>query len=165
MRFFIFLFPGLLLFFQTKAQNYTRDAGVRAGFLINATYRQYNNDESFLEMMAGFNHNTLSYTVLKEFSKPALTEFSPNLQFIYGFGLHAGITRKIKYQVLTRTYYYDEYRISPVFGVDGYIGLEYWFPEIPFIVGIDFKPFFEFSTIQYFNINLFDTALTLKFKF
>ncbi len=165
MRTYILLFLGLVLFSQVKAQNYTRDAGARAGFLINATYRQYNSDESYLEMLAGLNHNTLCFTVLKEFSQPAFTEFSPNLQFVYGFGIHAGITRKIKYQVLTRTYYYDNYRISPVFGMDGYIGVEYWFPEIPFIVGVDFKPFFEFSTIQYFNINLFDTALTLKFKF
>ncbi len=165
MRIFVIFLLVLVFTFHTAAQNYTRDVGIRAGYLVSASYRQYNNDDSYFEMMAGFNYHTLGFTVLKEFSKPAFIEFSPNLQFLYGYGIHAGITRKNKYEVFTRTYYYDDYRISPVFGVDGYIGLEYWFPEIPFIVGIDFKPYFEFSTIQYFNLNLFDSALTLKFKF
>ncbi|MBN1415557.1 MAG: hypothetical protein JW973_10690 [Bacteroidales bacterium] len=154
-----------LLSFQLKAQHYTRDAGFRAGTFSAVCYRQYLNDNKHWEIMAGLKRNAIRVTYMREYVQPALHKHSPNLFFIYGFGVHTGISRMDYYRVFTRTYYYDDYRYSPVIGMDGYLGLEYRFSELPFIIGIDFKPFFEFSTTQFFNLILFDSAFILKYKF
>jgi hypothetical protein len=155
----------LLLSMQLNAQHYTRDAGARAGAYPALCYRQYTDDFSYSEVMVSLNRTALRVTYLKEYARPAMQGFSPDLVFIYGFGAHSGFNRINQYRVLSRTYFYDHYRYSPLLGLDGYLGFEYRFPHLPVIVGIDAKPFFEFSTNQFFGLHLFDTSLLLKIKF
>ncbi|MBN2274063.1 MAG: hypothetical protein JXR41_15825 [Bacteroidales bacterium] len=150
---------------QLTAQHYTRDAGVRGGTFPAVCYRQYNDYNHYSEIMLSLKRNAIRVTFLKEIMQPALQEFSPNLFFIYGYGAHSGLSRMDHYRMLNRTYYYNDYRFSPVFGIDGYLGLEYRFSEFPFFIGLDFKPFFEFSTSQFFSLYLNDMAFILKFKF
>ena len=150
---------------QLRAQHYTRDAGVRGGTFPSIGYRQYSTDNNYSEVLLSLNRNAIRVTFLKEFTQPALHEFSQNLYFIYGYGAHSGFSRTERYRVLNRTYFYNHYRYSPVFGIDGYLGLEYRFSEFPFIIGIDIKPFFEYSINQFFSLFLYDTAFILKYKF
>lgn len=159
------IIPILLLSMQMNAQNYTRDAGARAGAYPALCYRQYTDDFSYSEVMASLNRTAIRVTYLKEYARPAMQGFSTNLVFIYGFGAHSGLSRIDQYRLLGRTYFYDRYRYSPLLGVDGYLGLEYRFPHMPVIAGIDVKPFFEFSVNQFFGLHLFDTSLLLKIKF
>ena len=42
---------------------------------------------------------------------------------------------------------------------------KYRFEEFPLIVGLDIKPFFEFSTRQIFRLYLPDIAFALKYRF
>ncbi len=155
----------LLLSLQLKGQHYTRDAGVRGGMLPSVCYRQYNNDFQYSEVMLSLSRNAVRVTFLREYAQPALQEFSENLLFVYGYGAHSGLSRMDHYRMLNRTYFYNDYRFSPVFGIDGYLGLEYRFPEFPFFIGLDIKPFFEFSTTQFFSLWLNDMAFVLKLKF
>ena len=161
--------PLLILLFlvpwQVKAQHYTRDAGMRGGLFPGICYRQYSSDTKYSEVMLSLGKNAIRVNFLKEFVMPAFPGFSPNLHFIYGFGAHSGFSSSDHFRVLNRTYFYNNTRFSPVFGVDGYLCLEYCFHKVPFLIGIDLKPFFEYSTNQYFNLSLHDTALNLKFKF
>jgi hypothetical protein len=150
---------------QLNAQHYTRDAGGRAGTYPALCYRQYAHEYSYSEVMASLTRNAIRVTYLKEYARPALQGFSPDLVLVYGFGAHSGFNRIDHYRILNRTYFYDRYRYSPVLGIDGYLGLEYRFPGLPFIAGIDAKPFFEFSVNQFFGLHLFDTSLILKIKF
>lgn len=154
-----------LLTVQLNAQHYTRDAGGRAGAYPALCYRQYTNEYSYSEVMASLTRNAMRVTYLKEFARPALQGFSPHLVYVYGFGGHSGFNRIDHYSMLGRTYFYDRYRYSPVLGVDGYLGLEYHFSGLPFIAGIDVKPFFEFAVNQFFALHLFDTSFILKIKF
>jgi hypothetical protein len=154
-----------LITMQVKAQHYTRDAGVRAGTFSTVCFRQYSADQKYSEVMLSLKRHAVRVTFLKEFAKPAFHEFSQNLHFIYGFGAHSGFSNSDHYRILNRTYFHNNYHFSPVFGIDGYLGLEYRFPEIPFLIGIDFKPFFEYSTNQFFSLFLDDTALVIKYKF
>jgi hypothetical protein len=154
-----------LLTVPLKAQHYTRDVGARAGAYPAICYRQYTDDNGYSEVMASLTRNAIRVTYLKEYARPALQRFSPDLAFVYGFGAHSGFNRINQYNILNRTYFYDRYRYSPLLGIDGYLGLEYRFPGLPVIVGIDVKPFFEYSVNQFFTINLFDTSLILKIKF
>jgi hypothetical protein len=155
----------LLLSMQLEAQHYTRDAGVRGGAFPAVCYRQYADDYHYSEVMLSLSRNAVRVSFLKEFAQPALQELSENLVFVYGFGAHSGFSRMDHYRMLNRTYFFNDYRFSPVFGIDGYLGLEYRFTEFPFFIGLDVKPFFEFSTTQFFSLFLNDMAFILKFKF
>jgi hypothetical protein len=158
----------MLLFLPTlrlNAQYYTRDAGIRAGSFSTICYRTYSDEINYSEILLGLKRDALRATFLKEYMRPALQKFTPNICLVYGFGAHAGLSWMDHYHTLNRTYYLDDYRYSPVFGIDGYLGLEYRFPELPFIIGIDYKPFFEYSTVRFFGLYLFDSAFILKYKF
>ena len=87
------------------------------------------------------------------------------LQFYYGAGFHAGAYQGRYYfeddrfyyngrnddvylrrgkngYYYANSYYYDEKTYLAV-GADLIAGLEYKLPDLPFVVGIDYKPFFE----------------------
>ncbi|HEX2394823.1 MAG TPA: hypothetical protein VHI78_05715, partial [Bacteroidales bacterium] len=104
-------------------------------------------------------------TILKEHTMPALGHLSENIFFIYGYGAHAGFRYADRYRVLNRTYGLDEYRFMPLLGLDGLVGLEYRFPEFPVMVGLDFKPYFEYSSIQIFNVYLNSIGISIKYRF
>jgi hypothetical protein len=155
----------IMLTAQLTAQHYTRDAGTRIGAYPALCYRQYANENTYSEVMASLKRNAFRVTYLKEFARPSFQGVSPNFDFVYGFGAHSGFNRIDQYRILGRTYYYDHYRYSPVLGLDGYLGLEYHFPRLPVIGGIDTKPFFEYSVNQFFSIHLFDISAIFKIKF
>jgi hypothetical protein len=102
---------------------------------------------------------------MKEYFEPAFNHVSEFLYFQYGFGAHLGYRYTDHYQVLNRTYRLDNDILTPLIGVDGIVGLEYRFPEFPFVIGMDIKPYFEFSTIQYFGLYLQSIGISFKYKF
>lgn len=156
---------GFLFLGHAHAQNYTRDAGLRVGDYFSATYRQHLDDEHATEIMLFIGRGGATLSVLKEYFNPALRHISENLYFQYGFGVHLGFRYMDHYKVLNRTYELDEWRFTPLLGVNGLAGLEYRFPDFPFMVGFDFKPYFEYSTVQIFNIYLYSIGLSVKYRF
>ncbi|MBC6988164.1 MULTISPECIES: hypothetical protein [Hymenobacter] len=96
-----------------------------------------------------------------------------NLQFYYGAGGHVGSYRGRYYYVgrwetrgkhkdVYYTYYEDDTNYI-AFGADLILGLEYKLPDLPFVVGVDYKPFFEVfdGYSGFYN----DAALSLRFTF
>ncbi len=61
--------------------------------------------------------------------------------------------------------FYPGRKLSPLLGIDAYAGIEYRFESIPAVIGVDMKPFFEFSLYQFYKMNLWDMALTAKYRF
>ena len=102
------------------------------------------------------------------------------LQFYYGAGFHAGSYQARYYFADDRFYYngrngdlyfykgnkygyyYDETSYIAV-GADLILGLEYKLPDLPFVVGIDYKPFFE--VFHGYNGFYNDAAISLRFTF
>ena len=100
------------------------------------------------------------------------------LQFYYGAGFHAGAYQGRYYFADDRFYngrngeyfaknnrygyYYDESSYLAI-GADLILGLEYKLPDLPFVVGVDYKPFFEVfhGYTGFYN----DAALSLRFTF
>ena len=98
------------------------------------------------------------------------------LQFYYGAGFHAGAHQGRYYFTdnryyykgrkgdvyLVRGYYYDE-ETYLAFGADLILGLEYKLQDLPFVVGFDYKPFFEVFNgyTGFYN----DAAVSLRFTF
>lgn len=156
---------GLFFTGALNAQNYTRDAGVRLGDSFSATYRQFMEEDKALEGVLFIGRHGATVGVLKEFFQPALGQISEYLYFEYGFGAHLGFRYTDHYKVMTRTYELEDYRFTPLLGIDGIVGIEYRFPEFPFIIGVDLKPYFEYSTIQIFGIYLQSAGISVKYKF
>ncbi|MBN1183063.1 MAG: hypothetical protein JXB49_12290 [Bacteroidales bacterium] len=147
------------------AQNYTRDFGLTGGTRSGLCYRIFIEDEEAYEGMLSFEDNGLQISGFKEFFRPAFFEFSDNLWFGYGYGGHAGFVYIDNYHFLFNNYHIDRKTAAPVIGVDALLGLEYRIRELPFIIGINYKPYMQFSTIQFFSLNLLDTGLTFKYRF
>jgi hypothetical protein len=94
------------------------------------------------------------FTLLFEKHKQLLSDVR-NLQFYYGGGLHAGAYRGRYYYITEYRYdkkgrvYYSNYYVNdrdktyPVFGADLILGLEYKIPELPLVIGADYKPYFD----------------------
>jgi hypothetical protein len=161
----ILLVAGLSLACVLNAQNYTRDVGVRVGDYFSATGRQFIEEDEALEVMFMIGRRGMTVTLMKEHFQPALRHISDHLYFQYGYGAHLGFRYTDHYKILNRTYQLEDYRFSPLLGIDGMVGLEYRFPDFPFTIGLDVKPYFEYSTIQIFSLYLQSVGLAVKYRF
>jgi hypothetical protein len=132
---------------------------------MSAGYRQFVDENQAIEGMVSGSSRGLKITIMKEHFQQTLGHVSGNLYFQYGYGVHVGFRYINHYKVLNRTYALDDYRFTPLLGLDGMVGIEYRFPDFPFIVGMDIKPFFEYSTIQIFNLYLNSVGISIKYRF
>jgi len=149
----------------TAAQDYSRAAGVRGGRTAGLTYRQFLDPTLAYEGIISFRNSGMQFTVLRQRFEPALWNISDEFFFTYGYGGHVGFLYSNKFRFLFREIYYENNRFSPLIGMDGYVGIEYHFPSLPVQIGLDYKPFFDFSLYQFFNLSLGDAAFTLKYTF
>jgi hypothetical protein len=156
---------GLFLANVISAQNYTRDFGVRLVDHLSVTCRQFVEEDQAIEGMLFIGRQGMTITLMKEYFQPALGHISENLYFQYGYGAHIGFRYTDHYKVMNRTYRLEEYRFSPLLGINGLVGLEYRFPEFPFLISIDLKPYFEYSTIQIFSMYLQSIGISVKYRF
>ena len=147
------------------AQDFPKAVGVRGGWTAGLTYRQFLDPTLAYEGILSFRNSGMQFTVLRQKFEPALQHISDDFFFTYGYGGHVGFLYSNSFKFLFREIHYDSNRFSPLIGVDGYLGIEYHFPTLPFQVGLDYKPFFDFSLYQFFHLGLGDTAFTLKYTF
>ncbi|MFN8207813.1 MAG: hypothetical protein U0T82_10470 [Bacteroidales bacterium] len=156
------LLPCLSLYSQDFP---AKSLGVRGGEMSGITYRHLKTDYTGSELLLSFRDDGLQATFLRQKLRPTLGELGKNFWFVNGYGLHAGFTYENEFNVLFSRYIYEDKKLSPLLGVDGYLGLEYRFREIPLSMGIDYKPYFEFSGYDFFSIRLWDTAFMIKYNF
>jgi len=158
----------ILIFFTTQrsfSQNYTRAAGIRGGSQSELTFRSYTRESHAYEFLFNMNRKNLRVTALWLQFEPFQTHKTDNLWLVYGFGAHAGYTYTDKYQFLFRSFTFEDKMLAPVIGFDGYVAVEYRLPEIPLILGADYKPNFQFSTRQYFGLHLGELGFNIKIQF
>lgn len=156
---------GMIFAGSACAQNYTRDAGLRLGDVFTITYRQQMDDDQAMEGFVSVGRGGMTFTVLKEYFVPTLSHLSENLYFQYGFGAHVGFRNMDHYRVLNRTYELDDWTVSPLLGLDGMIGIEYRFPDLPVLISLDVKPYFEYSITQIFGLYLQSFGISMKYRF
>ena len=155
----------LFLSIPLYGQDFMRAAGLRGGTNSGLTYRQFMDPSLAYEGLLSFRGDGLQFTVLRQRFEPALQNFNEGFFLVYGYGCHAGFTNSHTYLIFNRHYHYGTDKFSPLVGMDGYLGLEYYFPDLPILVGVDFKPFIELSLYEFFRINIWDAAFTLKYTF
>jgi hypothetical protein len=146
------------------AQYFTRDAGIRVGEGLFMTYRQFFDENEAIEAMAGFSNRGFRLVAMREYFRPVATHKTDNLKLIYGYGIHAGVTYTNRFRVLHRVYY-QSWKWSPQFGVDGIVGLEYRMDELPFLINAAAQPYFEYSLNRYFQLKAFNFMVSFKYRF
>lgn len=165
MKYFYCIVFCALLACPVYSQNYTQDAGIRVGEGFMVSYRHFFKDDYAVEIIGGFRDRGMRITGLKEYFRPVLTHRSDNFRFVYGYGVHTGFTYTNSHRFLHREFKYEEWKASPIFGVDGLVGIEYRFPDMPLVVSADMKPFFEYSLYRYFKLDLAELSISVKYRF
>lgn len=146
------------------SQEFKQSVGFRVGLTSGFEYRVFSDDIDSYRFLLGTNNRGLKLHVLREFHKPGLFEFSDQLVFVYGAGIHGGYERWDEMYYSYNTSYYRT-RTAFIAGLDGLAGLEYLFQEVPITLGLEVKPYFDFFGRDMFQIQPFDFAFTARYNF
>ncbi|MFN8345110.1 MAG: hypothetical protein U0X91_08905 [Spirosomataceae bacterium] len=156
-RRFFSLLAGLIFFFLThtaKSQDYRTAVGLRAGGPKGFTIKHFTKPKVAVEGIISSRWHGLGFTGLIEGHTRA---FDINrLNFYYGAGAHIYFWGEGKRG-------YSPYGRESVVGIDGILGLEYNFREIPINLAIDWKPTFNLNVDDGFWGD--DGAISIRYAF
>ena len=166
----IYLLIILLFFALTGFAEQPRKAvGIRGGLSSGFEYRVFSGELTSYKALFSFRNQGLQFTGMKEFHVPDAFDILQELSFIYGYGDHVGFESWYEdayhYDANGQPYYYHDHRTSPVIGLDGLAAMEYTIPAIPLVVGIEVKPYFNLFGENFFKLQPFDFAFTVKYTF
>lgn len=139
----------------TNAQDYKTGVGLRGGLYNGLTVKHFIGDKTAVEGLLSTRWHGFEITGLYELHAPAFDV--DRLNFFYGAGAHLGLYDD------AYTGWGDNDGIYPVLGIDGILGLEYCFSEIPINVGIDWKPSFNFIGYSHFFADA--AAISIRYIF
>lgn len=167
MKHVLLLGLALILIQSVDAQEYRQAVGIRGGFSSGFEYRAYANELISYRALLSTRRHGIQLTGLKEFHQYGLFDFSDELVFIYGFGVHVGFERWNAYDPDDPFYtpYYYETKTGPIAGLDGLAGVEYTLTDVPLCFGIEAKPYFNLFGKNFFQLHPFDIAFTIKYLF
>lgn len=138
--------------------------GLRGGISSGLEYRYYLGEQNSIKFLLSWRDRGLQLHGLYEIHAKGLFDFSNQLTFVYGGGIHAG------YESWYRSYYightrYTEPVSRPLAGLDLLAGLEYPFIIFPLSVGFEVKPYVDFWGKNFVKVQPFDFAFTFKYHF
>lgn len=146
---------SFLAFSFSHAQDYRTGVGVRGGFANGITIKHFVSSKAAFEGIIASRWRGLELTGLYEIHGRA---FNTNrLNWYVGFGGHVGFWngKYTKWGELERSY--------AVVGIDGILGLEYNFTEIPINISIDWKP--AYNLFGYTGFWADGGALSIRYIF
>lgn len=157
----------ILVFFSINllAQNYERALGIRVGLTSGVEYKKFINYDTAIEGLISFQRGGTQFTYLRVYHHPIMLFMEGTVLFYYGFGGHFGYTRWSNKKYYINGYTYRRRVTAFNLGIDANIGVEYQFPDNPFVLSFDYKPYYEVSMPQDFNTNNYDFAISLKYSF
>jgi len=164
---------SVLLFFTISgfSQGPRKAIGIRGGISSGFEYRVFSGELSSYKVLLSTRgpEGGLQLTGMKEFHMPEAFDFNEDLSFVYGFGAHIGFE-----SWYVDRYYFDSHdpidwyrdrRSGPVAGLDALAAIEYTIPQIPLVVGFEAKPYFNLFGKNFFQLQPFDFAFTIKYTF
>ncbi len=149
---------------SANAQEFRNGVGLRLGWSTGFEYRIFSGETESYKFLLSTRDKGVQIHALKEFHQYDLFNFTDQLVFFYGGGIHAGYERWNVVHYYNNTQWYDTHTAF-IAGVDGLVGLEYVFFRAPVSLGIEAKPYFEFFGREFFDIQIFDFAFTVKYLF
>jgi len=131
------------------AQDYRNGIGLRAGFNQGLTFKHFMSGKSAFEGLLAYRWAGFEITGLFEVHNTAFDV--DRLNWYFGGGAHIGFYGTS----------YDGGEGTFV-GIDGILGLEYNFREVPINISLDWKPAFDFGYSHFFADG---GALSLRYIF
>ena len=125
----------LFLGFESNAQDYNTGIGLRGGWGTGITIKHFLGGNKAIEGIFDSQWHGVRITGLYEIHNQAFGV--DRLNWYYGVGAHIGFWNGDHYRDYNNNINYT------VIGIDGILGLEYNFKEIPFNIGIDWKPMID----------------------
>ena len=121
----------------TAAQDYNTGVGLRLGFSNGLTVKHFLSQRSAVEGLLATRWRGFEITGLFEVHNQAFD--IERLNWYYGFGGHIGFWNgdNTKWGVVGTNY--------TIIGIDGILGIEYNFSEVPINIGLDWKPAFNLT--------------------
>lgn len=116
--------------FQANAQDYRTGIGGRVGVSSGFTVKHFLNSSNAIEGILSSRWGGFEFTGLYEFQQTAFN--TPRLNWYFGGGFHIGSWGDDNHHWKDET--------KTIAGLDGIIGLEYNFTEIPINISLDWKP-------------------------
>lgn len=140
-----------------KAQDYRTGIGLRGGFESGLTVKHFTHEKSAFEFILASRWRGFEVTGLYEVHN----QFADveRLKWFVGFGAHVGFWNGN----YTYRYWGEQGTTYTVVGIDGILGLEYSFTEVPISLGLDWKPAFNF--IGYSGFWADGGALSIRYIF
>jgi hypothetical protein len=141
----------------SKAQDYNTGIGLRGGFYNGLTVKHFISTKTALEGLLISRWRGFELTGLFEVHNQLAD--AERLKWYIGFGAHVGFWNG--------DYTYSRWGVQgqnyTVVGIDGILGLEYSFREVPINIGLDWKPAFNFS--GYYGFWADGAALSIRYIF
>lgn len=154
----VILLTLLFAFFvvSSNAQEYRTSLGLRAGLPYGLTIKHFLNKTNAVEGVLAGSYGGFIITGLYE--NEHWTGQYPGLNWFWGVGGHVGFWDPGRNPNIN-----DTYTGSAVIGVDGIIGLEYTFEEIPLNLSLDLLP--AVNLIGYTGWGGINGALSIRYVF
>lgn len=168
MKLVYYLLALCLIPFAGISQSSNKAIGIRGGVSSGFEYRVFSGNTNSYKVLLSTRQRGLQLTGLKEFHIPDVFDINEEISFVYGVGAHVGIeswNRYDYYDPYNPHLYYRERRSGPIAGLDGLLALEYSIPQIPLVAGIEMKPYFNLFGKNFFQLQPFDFAFTVKYTF
>jgi len=158
----------ILLFFTSLtgfSESPKKAIGIRGGLTSGFEYRVFDGELTSYKVLLSARKHGLQLTGMKEFHIPNAFDFCEELSFVYGFGAHVGFESWDVTHQNAQDYYQTNRHTGPIFGLDGLAAIEYTIPAVPLVVGLDLKPYFNLFGENFFQLQPFDLAFTVKYNF
>lgn len=119
----------LLIGLSVEAQDYETAVGIRGPWGFGLSAKQALSNGHMIEGIVNFRYNSLQITGLYEVHKPLNVD---GLYWYYGGGGHIGFWSSGDFDGLESS--------GSVIGIDGVLGLDYTFRDVPLNISMDWKP-------------------------
>jgi hypothetical protein len=137
------------------AQDYNNGIGLRAGLYNGLTFKHFLGSKPAAEFLVSSRWSGFELTGLYEIHNRAFNV--DRLKWYFGVGAHLGLYNG------DNTNWGNTGTAYTIIGVDGILGLEYNFTELPINIGIDWKP--AFNIIGYSKFWPDGGALSIRYIF
>ena len=138
--------------------------GVSSGFFYQVTDKAGNAETGYLAIL-GFRNSGIQLTGLRVIYETSLSEISPDLFLVWGYGGHAGFIISDHVGFLGEKYYFHSERFCSLVGVDAWGAAEYRFRNVPLVISLNLKPYVELTVPSFLNIMPADLGISIAYSF
>jgi len=153
-KYWILILFSILYTGNVFPQSYRTAIGIRTGLPFGVTFKRFINEHSAFEVLAGTRWGGVTFSGLYEWHKP--TNQYPSLNWYFGGGAAMGF-----YDKRSPWVYEDQTRM--IIGVQGIIGMEYTFNDVPLNLGFDWIPLF--NMIGFSDFDFIQFAISGRYVF